>query len=508
MTQVQRPDSRGISATGPIRDQIADPQNLLFRYTDALYRADSLNDILEAALDAICEGLGCTRAAILLSDASGVMRFTAWRGLSAGYRAAVDGHSPWPRDARNPPLICIEDIAHSAESDAIKATVAGEGICGLAFIPLTAHDRLTGKFVAYYDVARLFTDRERELALIIARQLGFALECETGESNARRLAAIVDSSQDPIISKALDGTITSWNHAAERLLGYRAEEVIGLSGAILYPPDRVDIEPELLARVATGEYVEAYETVRQCKDGRLVDVSLTLSPLKDSRGHVIGASKIMRDETGRRRAEEQQALLLREMDHRVKNLFALAASLVQLSARSAQTPGELAQSVVNRLTALSRAHSLTMTAGSALAADQEPARALGMLVAAILQPFVLTEDGAQGRIHMEGDDIELREEQVTPLALLLYELATNAVKYGSLSMPAGRVNLRFRHTDRGLVIDWKEMGGPALPVAQAGEGFGGRLIAATAAQLGHIQHHWDSDGLRVEILVEARDNPA
>lgn len=508
MTKAQRTDSHSISGAEPTHDRLADSHSLLFRYTDALYRAESLNEIYDASLDAICEGLGCTRAAILVLDANGVMRFKAWRGLSNGYRAAVEGHSPWPVGTRNPPLICIEDIANSTETEAIKTTVVGEGICGLAFIPLTAHDRLIGKFVAYYDVARLFTDRERELALIIARQLGFALECETGEGNARRLAAIVDSSQDPIISKALDGTITSWNHAAERLLGYKAEEVIGLSGAVLYPPDRVDIEPELLKRVAAGELVEAYETIRRCKDGRLVDVSLTISPLKDNRGNVIGASKIMRDETERRRAEERQALLLREMDHRVKNLFALAASLVQLSARSARTPGELAQSVASRLTALSRAHSLTMTGGSHQASNENPARSLHMLVGAVLQPFVLAEPGAPGRIRMEGDDVELHEEQVTPLALLLYELATNAVKYGGLSVPSGHVALRFRRTDEGLAIDWKEAGGPALAAGEVSEGFGGRLIAATAAQLGRIQHHWEPDGLHVEILVLLRDKPA
>ena len=108
------------------------PANLLFRYTDALYRAGSVSEIHEAALDAICEGLGSPRASILRFDVAGVMRFAAWRGLSAAYRAAVEGHSPWRPDEPDAQPICIEDIKLSSESDDLKEIVLQQAVyCGV-----------------------------------------------------------------------------------------------------------------------------------------------------------------------------------------------------------------------------------------------------------------------------------------------------------------------------------------------------------------------------------------
>ena len=162
------------------------------------------------------------------------------------------------------------------------------------------------------------------------------------------------------MSKDLDGIIGTWNAGAERLFGYAAEEVIGQSISILIPPDRLDEEPEILARIRRGERVDHYDTVRRRKDGSLVEISLTVSPVKDAEGRIIGASKIARDITERKRAQEQQRLLLREMNHRVKNLFTLAGGVVALSTRSARTVQELAEAVRARLGALSRAHDLTL----------------------------------------------------------------------------------------------------------------------------------------------------
>ncbi len=119
------------------------------------------------------------------------------------------------------------------------------------------------------------------------------------------LAAIVETSDDAIISKDLNGIITSWNRAAERLFGYTAPEVIGRPVTILMPPERVDEEPGILRRVRRGERIEHYETVRRRKDGTLFDVSLSVSPLVDHDGKVIGASKIARDITERKRIEQE-----------------------------------------------------------------------------------------------------------------------------------------------------------------------------------------------------------
>lgn len=134
------------------------------------------------------------------------------------------------------------------------------------------------------------------------------------------LASIVESSDDAIISKTLDGTITSWNCAAERIFGYEAKEIIGQPVTVLIPPDRLDEEPAILERLRRGLRIEHYETIRRRKDGRLIDVSLTVSPVKDDQGRIIGASKIAYDVTDRKRKDEEirfQAHLLNAVEQAV-----------------------------------------------------------------------------------------------------------------------------------------------------------------------------------------------
>jgi PAS domain S-box-containing protein len=127
------------------------------------------------------------------------------------------------------------------------------------------------------------------------------------ESDTRRalLASIVDFSDDAIVSKSLDGIVTSWNHAAERIYGYAAEEILGLSISVLIHEDQPDEMSTILGRIRQGQRIEHYETIRVKKGGGLISVSLTASPIRDLDGNIIGASSIARDITARRRAEEQ-----------------------------------------------------------------------------------------------------------------------------------------------------------------------------------------------------------
>jgi PAS domain S-box-containing protein len=127
------------------------------------------------------------------------------------------------------------------------------------------------------------------------------------------LASIVDSSDDAIVSKDLDGVIVSWNRGAERIFGYAADEVVGKPITILIPPDLQDEEPRILEHIRRGERIDHYETKRRHKDGRLLDISLTVSPVKDADGRIVGASKVARDITHQRRAQERMAADLRAM---------------------------------------------------------------------------------------------------------------------------------------------------------------------------------------------------
>ncbi|HXD13961.1 MAG TPA: PAS domain S-box protein, partial [Xanthobacteraceae bacterium] len=288
----------------------AEEQAALYEFTAALQHSAGLAEVYEQALTAIRRALRCERASILLFDASASMKFVASRGLSETYQRAVEGHSPWQADARDPTPICIEDIDRAELAQDLKTVVRAEGIAALAFIPIVASGRLLGKFMTYYDRPHVFTRAENDLALTIARQLGFAVErvrAETARQRAERaaqqLVAIVESSEDAIVSKDLDGIISTWNQGAERLFGYTAEEAVGRSITILIPPGRENEEPAILARIRRGERVDHYETVRRRKDGSLVDISLTISPVRDGNGAIIGASKIARDITDRKEAD-------------------------------------------------------------------------------------------------------------------------------------------------------------------------------------------------------------
>lgn len=471
-------------------------QSTLFRFTDRLFRARTLVAIYDAAIDAICDALATSRASILRFDSAGTMRFVAWRGLSDEYRAAVDGHSPWQRQDRDAEPIFVNDIRLSGEAASLIETITDEGIYALAFIPLAGSEELAGKFMVYYDTPRVFTDHERDVALIIARQLGFAIERHISDASARRLTALVESSEDAIVAKDLNGVITDWNRGAELLFGYRREEIIGKSIMLLIPEDRQDEEPTILERIRAGVRIEHYETIRRCRDGRLVDISLTISPIKDATGRIVGASKIAHDISGRRRADQQKQLILREMNHRVKNVFALASGIVNLSAHSAATPSDLASIVSERLAALSRAHALTMS--SAILGCEPAATMLHPLIAAIMEPY---RNGDAPRFEIRGADTPVPPSIVSSLSLLLHEFATNAAKYGSLSAIAGTVEITCADQSAEFVIAWRELGGPP-PTAPASEGFGSRLVKATAGQLGRVSRVWNPEGALIELVIE------
>jgi PAS domain S-box-containing protein len=176
-------------------------------------------------------------------------------------------------------------------------------------------------------------------------------ERRLAEEARAHLAAIVDSSQDAIISKTLDGVVRTWNRGAEVLFGYTAEEAVGRPITLIIPPERLHEEREILARLARGERIEHYETVRVAKDGRRIDLSLTVSPIRDAEGHIIGASKIARDVTEQKRAvkaleqaNRSKGDFLALLAHELRNPLAPLRNGLEVMRLAAGDPDTLARS--------------------------------------------------------------------------------------------------------------------------------------------------------------------
>lgn len=313
------------------------------------------------------------------------------------------------------------------------------------------------------------------------------------EELRQHLAAIVESSHDAILSKTLDGVITSWNNGAQQLFGYTADEVIGQSITLLIPPDRLDEEPAIIARLRKGERIDHYETVRRRKDGGLIDISLTVSPIRDANGKVVGASKIARDITDHRRMLEQRDLLLGEMQHRVKNL----AAVIDALARQSQPEGDEAVAAFVK-TFLGRVHALLSTGELVVTSSRREAE-LRRVLETVLAPFI--NPSVDPPFRLEGPPLALPEQTLGSLTLAFHELATNALKYGALKCPTGQVAIAWSvepgpDGDR-VTINWKETGGAPLADPPTRKGFGSRVVrsAVSREREGQTLVAYEPDGL-------------
>jgi PAS domain S-box-containing protein len=409
--------------------------NTLYELLAALSRATGLEEVYDAALTSLLAATSADRAAILFFDEDGTIRFKAWRGLSAEYRAAVTGHTPWPKGTLRATPIVTPDVLAEESLRAFHEIFLREGIRSLGFVPLAFTSGVFGKLMLYYpkpnqctpgdilvteaiaahvalaterkhiewtaqrterrfqaildnaasviflkdvdgryqlvnrrfeelfhvrkeeafgktdyelfspDIAARFRENDRavlesgapltveehaphEDGLHAYVSMKFPLKEADGsvagvcgiatdisdrkhlEIASLHLASIVENSHDAIISKDLNGIITSWNKGAERLFGYTAAEAVGKPISLLAVSDDLNEMPDILSKIRRGERVEHYETRRRKKDGEIVNVSLTVSPIRDSSGQIVGASKISRDITDRKRAEEERTLLL------------------------------------------------------------------------------------------------------------------------------------------------------------------------------------------------------
>jgi PAS domain S-box-containing protein len=301
-------------------------------------------------------------------------------------------------------------------------------------------------------------------------------------ADARRFEAIVESSDDAIISKNLDGTITSWNAAAERMFGYKAEEIVGKSIAVLMPEERHDDLEAILGRIRRGERVDHYETTRIAKDGRRIDVSLSVSPVKDSQGRIIGAAKIARDISARREAEAERESLLRDAQQgvRLRDVFlsvaghelrtplhALRLQLYNLQ-RSLTTPAQQAlasktQKEIDRLSELTdRLLDVARMAAGGFTLDPKP-----MDLAEITRAVAarMNEEAARAGSPIVVDAPASVEGAWDSAALdqVLTNLVSNAIKFGggrpirvTVEQERGIARVRVRDQGPGVAPEDRE----------------------------------------------------
>ncbi len=331
------------------------------------------------------------------------------------------------------------------------------------------------------------------------RRLAIISQDITGRKNAekiaQRLAAIVKSSDDAIISTDIDGIITSWNRGAELLFGYPAREVTGKPVTILFPSDQRGEEPGILRQIRNGQHIDHSETVRLRKDGSQVWVSLSVSPLNNAEGEVIGASEIIRDMTEHRRADEHRNILVAELNHRAKNSLAIVQAIASQTLATATSLETAKLAFDSRLGALARGHDL-LTHGNWVGTD------LASVVKATVEPH----GGGDNRFRIEGPLVELTPATALTFTMALHELCTNAAKYGALSNKKGHVTIVWQVTGNGaeslLQLRWTENGGPTVMPPER-KGFGSRLIEESLAMEldGEVRIYYEVSG--VVCIIDA-----
>lgn len=336
---------------------------------------------------------------------------------------------------------------------------------------------------------------EIEAGIVIGSLVLLIEQPSDAKEDVRRdqLAAIVASSEDVIVSKTLEGVVTSWNAGASRILGYTAEEMIGQPITRIIPEELLNEETEILEKVRRGERVEHFVTERLTKDGRRVILSITVSPLKDRAGNIVGASKVARDVTERKHASDMQRRLFDELDHRVKNTLATVLAFAGLSRRRAVSdPDSFAESFADRIQALARTHNL-LVQGKMLGSD----------LACLVSKEINHGAPDEGRATIAGANITVDARTAGQLGLVLHELASNARRYGALSSRGGtlRVEWTTDESSGGLVLDWTEAGvsGVSAPIDT---GLGLSLIKSTTESLGGaLRLDFNPDGLTCRISL-------
>jgi PAS domain S-box-containing protein len=277
-----------------------DPSRRLAKINRAITTSLNFDEVLDLIVRNAAQLVEAKVSVLLLVDQEGQLRIRAAYGIDPDVAKTFTGRMEEDvvRQLRTALPLGAEEVLVSVP------VIAKQSLNGLLLIarerPLDSEEQW--QLSALADQAAIALQNARLYEIELTEK---TLARDASEIARRRLAAIVESSEDAVISKNLEGIIETWNKAAERVFGYTAEEVVGKSITILMPSDRIDEESTILERIRQGERIEHFETSRRRKDGTVLNVSLTISPIKNEQGRVIGASKIVRDITENKKAEEQ-----------------------------------------------------------------------------------------------------------------------------------------------------------------------------------------------------------
>jgi PAS domain S-box-containing protein len=480
---------------------IPDRTAALYRLTDRLYRAGTMAEVYDAALDAITEAMDCRRASVLLFDAEEVMRFVAWRGLSDHYRAVLEGHTPWKLGDSDPEPLFVANIGKTSESETVKKTVLAEGIRALAFVPLMAEGSVIGKFMTYYEDAREFTDEERNLALTIARQVGFSLERTRSErarqaaendlrASEERFRAMSELAPAMMWISDQNGACLHLNRKLREFWGVATGELANFDWrTMMHPDDMANIGASLQAALAARAEVRVKGRYRRSSgDYRVLETEAV--PRFTVSGEFVGMVGVNVDVTERERAEERRDLLTSELKHRVKNILAVVQGIAHQTLKAADSLDEARKAFDGRIGALARAH-------DALAGREQDVASIRELAEELM-----TAHGMDSRrARVSGMDIMLPSRHALSFTLATHELFTNALKYGAFANDQGTVLLEWTVSAGNLDVVWAESGGPLVKPPKK-HGFGSILIERTLSDVGgRVEKEYRAEGLICRMSI-------